>query len=706
MVRELGDGSFGSVLLAINKDTNEKVAIKKMKQKYATWDECLELRELKSLKQLRNYPNIINLLEVFRDEQKYLHFVFEYMDSNLYQWLKARNGKLLSDMEAKRIAFQILMGMEHIHKNGYFHRDMKPENLLMKGDGVKIADFGLAREVRSRPPYTEYVSTRWYRAPEVLLRSTAYSSPIDIWAIGTIIAEVCTLKPLLPGNSEMDQIFKMCSLLGPPKAEDDPAVSVSTTDYLRLASPNKSATASNGVGGLIGFTSPVRREAIVGGGPWPEGIKLAASMAFKFPKTLPVPLANICPNMSTNALHLVASMLQYDPHRRPTAYQSLQSNWLSDLYQESVTLNVGGTERNKPTLNSNSSPEHLPRGNRRVAVDAAKPLDTQPVKPPAAEPSLPSVFQTSSPIRKTSAGTKRHGSATNIIKPTSRKSSPRHQVYPTVITRRKSGELSSDWDESSSHKKRGSRHGNLDIDAITTLQKQQTFGNAALPGISSSILQLQRRSPSPEYDIDKLIDDIDDAVGTSSSNDRPGKVSLLKQPYTVQNPYLPNAAQSQQYDFRNNSIIPPISQLITSPNLRSIGGSHTAYGLSNHGNRTLNTKKSVPGIHGSQSLGSSFNNLDDHHNDSNTSSHHNQNSGPYQHQNQHMSPQASILRKGTYPAVGLSLTVKGLREQPHSSKYTSSPPHNDLAIAGISSNVTETDFRSTVSCRVNVNSWE
>ena len=87
---------------------------------------------------------------------------------------------------------------------GYFHRDIKPENLLCNGcDLVKIADFGLAREIRSRPPYTDYVSTRWYRAPEVLLRTTNYSSPIDVWACGAIIAELYSLKPLFPGSSEV-----------------------------------------------------------------------------------------------------------------------------------------------------------------------------------------------------------------------------------------------------------------------------------------------------------------------------------------------------------------------------------------------------------------------------------------------------------------------------------------------------------------------
>lgn len=104
-----------------------------------------------------------------------------------------------------------------MHRHGFFHRDMKPENLLCCGpELVKIADFGLARETRSRPPYTDYVSTRWYRAPEVLLHSINYSTPIDLWAVGCIMAELYTFRPLFPGTSEIDQIFKICSVLGTP----------------------------------------------------------------------------------------------------------------------------------------------------------------------------------------------------------------------------------------------------------------------------------------------------------------------------------------------------------------------------------------------------------------------------------------------------------------------------------------------------------
>ena len=112
-------------------------------------------------------------------------------------------------------SYQIIQGLNYIHKNGFFHRDMKPENILVTGDRVKIADFGLAREIRSRPPYTEYVSTRWYRAPEVLLRSPYYSAPIDMFALGAIIAELYTLRPLFPGSSEADEVVKMCRSVAP-----------------------------------------------------------------------------------------------------------------------------------------------------------------------------------------------------------------------------------------------------------------------------------------------------------------------------------------------------------------------------------------------------------------------------------------------------------------------------------------------------------
>ena len=170
IIKNVGDGSFGSVAKAINKATNEVVAIKKMKKKFYTWDEAMQLREIRSLRKL-NHPNIIKLKEVIRVNDE-LYFVFDFLDMNIYELMKDRT-KNLPDEKIKSIMFQTFQGLASCHKQGFFHRDLKPENLLVNSsnDQVKLADFGLAREIRSRPPFTDYVSTRWYRAPELLLRS-------------------------------------------------------------------------------------------------------------------------------------------------------------------------------------------------------------------------------------------------------------------------------------------------------------------------------------------------------------------------------------------------------------------------------------------------------------------------------------------------------------------------------------------------------
>mmetsp|Transcript_4724 Transcript_4724/g.7942 ORF Transcript_4724/g.7942 Transcript_4724/m.7942 type:complete len:488 (+) Transcript_4724:155-1618(+) len=274
VTKQLGDGTYGSVLKAINRQTGEVTAVKKMKKKFYTWEECMQLREIKSLKKL-NHPNIVKLKEVIRENDE-LFFVFEFMEGNLYELMKNRD-RHFPESKIRNIMYQIFQGMAFMHKHGFFHRDVKPENMLVKGDVVKVADFGLAREIRSRPPYTDYVSTRWYRAPEVLLRSPNYNSPIDQWACGGIVAELYTLRPLFPGSSEADEIYKICSIMG----------------------------------------SPTQRT-------WPDGIKLASQMNFRFPQFVPTPLAQIIPNASAEAITLMQDLMKYDPQQRPTASQTLQ----------------------------------------------------------------------------------------------------------------------------------------------------------------------------------------------------------------------------------------------------------------------------------------------------------------------------------------------------------------------------------------------
>jgi len=278
-LEELGNGTYGSVLLGQRVDTGEKVAIKRMKRKYYSWEEAMNLREVKSLKKL-SHNNVVKLKEVIRENDT-LYFVFEYMKENLYQLMKERyesGDKTFPEHMIRTMMYQVLQGLAFMHKHGYFHRDMKPENLLCMGpELVKIADFGLAREIRSRPPYTDYVSTRWYRAPEVLLRSTMYSAPIDIWAVGCIMAELYTFRPLFPGNSEIDEIFKICSVIGTPDKKE-----------------------------------------------WSEGFKLAAAMNFKFPQFSPTSLSTLIPTASPEAIALMSDMLRWNPAKRPSAKQALR----------------------------------------------------------------------------------------------------------------------------------------------------------------------------------------------------------------------------------------------------------------------------------------------------------------------------------------------------------------------------------------------
>ncbi|CAA7396198.1 unnamed protein product [Spirodela intermedia] len=274
LMEELGDGTCGSVYKALNLHTNEIVAIKKMKRKFYLWEECMNLREVKCLRKL-NHPNIIKLKEIVRENHE-LFFIFEYMEYNLYQVIRDRQQPF-SEAEIRGYLSQVLQGLGYMHKNGYFHRDLKPENLLVTNEVVKIADFGLAREITSRPPYTEYVSTRWYRAPEVLLQFSSYSPAIDLWAVGAILAELFTLSPLFPGESETDQIHKICYILGSPD-----------------------------------FST------------WPEGIRLSQAINFKFIQTRPINLFDVIPNASSVAIDLIMKLCSWDPQRRPTAEEALQ----------------------------------------------------------------------------------------------------------------------------------------------------------------------------------------------------------------------------------------------------------------------------------------------------------------------------------------------------------------------------------------------
>lgn len=278
MFEKIGEGTYGTVFKAVTKLTSEIVALKRIKLEAE--DEGVPstaIREISLLKELE-HNNIVRLIEVIHSESK-LFLVFEYIDQDLKKFMDLHGP--IPEENAKRILYQLFSGVEFCHSHRVLHRDLKPQNLLIGMQGehqvIKLADFGLARAfgipVRT---YTHEVVTLWYRAPEILLGAKQYACPVDIWSIGCIFAEMVTKRPLFPGDSEIDELFRIFRVLGTPTEEVWPGVT-SLQDY-----------------------------------------------KINFPKWVAQPLAEFFPMLSPNAISILQCSLTYDPSRRISARAAMQ----------------------------------------------------------------------------------------------------------------------------------------------------------------------------------------------------------------------------------------------------------------------------------------------------------------------------------------------------------------------------------------------
>eukprot|EP00731_Ephydatia_muelleri_P029666 Em0021g189a len=213
-IGQIGEGSYGMVMKCRHKETGQLVAIKKFLESEDDKNvKKIAVREVKMLKQLR-HENLINLIEVFR-KKKRLYLVFEFVDHTVLDDLeKFPTGA--DESYVKKVMWQVLKGVEFCHSHNIIHRDVKPENILVSKKGVvKICDFGFARAIA--PPgevYTDYVATRWYRAPELLVGDTNYGRAIDVWAVGCLFSEMLTGEPLCPGESDIDQLYLITKCFG------------------------------------------------------------------------------------------------------------------------------------------------------------------------------------------------------------------------------------------------------------------------------------------------------------------------------------------------------------------------------------------------------------------------------------------------------------------------------------------------------------
>ncbi|KAJ1653593.1 cyclin-dependent kinase 5 [Dispira simplex] len=289
-IEKLGEGTYGIVYKAQNRETGEVVALKRIRlDKEEEGVPCTAIREISLLKELK-HPNIVKLHDVLHTEKK-LTLVFEHLDSDLKKFIDSCNGELDYQV-VKRFMYQLLQGLAYCHQRRVLHRDLKPQNLLINKRGqLKLADFGLARAfgipVRS---YSYEVVTLWYRAPDVLMESTQYSTTIDLWSAGCIFAEMSSGRPLFTGNNPSDQLVKIFKVLGTPTSETWP-----------------------GMTSLKGYR--------------PD-----------FPTYPPTDLCQYVPKLDAQGVDLLARLLRYVPEERLSAEQALRHEFFNDMAISSPSL--------------------------------------------------------------------------------------------------------------------------------------------------------------------------------------------------------------------------------------------------------------------------------------------------------------------------------------------------------------------------------
>ena len=299
-IKPIGKGAYGVVCSARNVDTDEKVAIKKIANAFENAvDAKRTLREMKLLRHLK-HENVIRIVDVVRPTKSVkdyndVYVMYELMDTDLHQII--RSNQPLSDDHCQYFIYQLLRGLKYVHSANVLHRDLKPSNLLLNANcDLKICDFGLARTGRETEFMTEYVVTRWYRAPELLLSCSEYTSAIDVWSVGCIFAELLGRKPLFPGKDYVHQLNLIARVIGSPSEEE-----------------------------MEFITSDKARRYIR-----------------SLPRSPRVDFQKVYPEAEPDAVDLIDKMLVFDPASRITVEEALSHPYLASLHDVSDEPSASG----------------------------------------------------------------------------------------------------------------------------------------------------------------------------------------------------------------------------------------------------------------------------------------------------------------------------------------------------------------------------
>ena len=287
----LGEGTYATVYKGRSRKSDDIVALKEIRLEPDEGAPSTAIREISLMKEL-NHVNIVRLLDVMHTEQK-LILVFEFLAQDLRKYMDAIGGPVAPKI-VKSFMYQLLRGVAFCHDNRVLHRDLKPQNLLIGSNGIlKLADFGLARAFGIPVNhFSSEVVTLWYRAPDVLLGSRYYSTPIDLWSAGCIMGEMANGVPLFRGKNVADQLGRIFKVLGTPCEST-----------------------------------------------WPE-FKTLPGYKSDFSIYPPQELARCCPSLPPSGIDLMSSMLQYDPLKRITARDALRHPYFDDIKDVLTTIGL------------------------------------------------------------------------------------------------------------------------------------------------------------------------------------------------------------------------------------------------------------------------------------------------------------------------------------------------------------------------------